>query len=313
MATGRSSGERPGTCSLTIGLQEWAPRCPLRRRKGDELAHRDAQHAAVRRDGVWHRGLWALRRMSRLRRASGASIADRDSRIRVGSLAHVARRRQRCRGSTARRRGSSSRLRWRSPAPFNSVAAPTAPTARASGCRGPMNPPSLRWNIGWTLGGTAAYSMSQWAVTIAVARSADPTAVGMLALAVALVSPATALASLQLRAVMVTAEGRKFSFGDFFALRGTLLTLAFTGIAAYCALAHMGHAMLWTVAGVALARLRRACRDILRSVAGAGADGERVAFARSERRRVRGGCHGRRGDLARADRGSVWDPRRDPV
>ena len=109
----------------------------------------------------------------------------------------------------------------------------------------------LAQNVCWTIGGNAAYALSQWAVLIAVARTTNPESVGKLAYAIAVVAPAIAFASLQLRSVMVTNAGRRFDFAEFLLLRALLLAVALLGLTAYCALARLDAATRWTMAGIA--------------------------------------------------------------
>jgi len=112
-------------------------------------------------------------------------------------------------------------------------------------------PGSLKRNIGWTLAGNASYSLAQWGVVIALAQVTTKEAVGVLAYAMAVVGPVSALASLQLRVFMVTTAGRRFEFADFLSLRVGLLLAAYAGLAIYCLAAGVEAQTGWTVAGVA--------------------------------------------------------------
>lgn len=101
------------------------------------------------------------------------------------------------------------------------------------------NPPSLRVNMGWALGGNAAAAAAQWALLVLLARLANPEALGRFALATAVTTPIFLFTSLQLRSALATDAGRLFRFADYLgvhvlgAAAGLLASGAVLAVAGY--------------------------------------------------------------------------------
>lgn len=88
--------------------------------------------------------------------------------------------------------------------------------------------PSLRVNFSATLAGNVAFAAGQWAVLSAVAKLGGGRMLGEYALAVAVATPVSLFAHLNLRAVLATDVERRHPFGDYLAARlaATALGLA---------------------------------------------------------------------------------------
>ena len=101
-------------------------------------------------------------------------------------------------------------------------------SSHAAGAPRTPSPLSLRANFGWIFLGTAAYSLSQWGLLVAVARIGTVDMVGQLALGFALVTPITLLFNLNLRAVQATDATDQYRFSTYLGLRlvSTLMGLA---------------------------------------------------------------------------------------
>ncbi|MEN6584121.1 MAG: oligosaccharide flippase family protein [Armatimonadota bacterium] len=85
---------------------------------------------------------------------------------------------------------------------------------------------SLKRNFIWTLGGNVIYAGSQWAMLVVLAKLGNPSAVGRLALGLAVTAPVFMFAQLQLRSVQVTDAKREYAFADYLALRLVTMLLA---------------------------------------------------------------------------------------
>lgn len=103
--------------------------------------------------------------------------------------------------------------------------------ARRLPATGQAPPLGLRRNFAWTLAGNGLYAASQWGILIALAKMADPAAVGRFALGLAVTAPIFLFTNLQLRAVQATDARAEFRFGEYLRLRmlmtaGAILTVA---------------------------------------------------------------------------------------
>jgi O-antigen/teichoic acid export membrane protein len=125
-----------------------------------------------------------------------------------------------------------------------------------------MKARSFSGAVGWALAGNAAYAISQWAITVALAKLASPVVVGEFALALALTNPLIVLSLLQLRGVILTQAGKTFPFQTYLLLRVTLSAAAFL-IAVIFAIGGDGQGgLVWTVAGVGAWKALDAVCDI---------------------------------------------------
>jgi O-antigen/teichoic acid export membrane protein len=78
---------------------------------------------------------------------------------------------------------------------------------------------SLRRNFLWSLWGTLAESGAKWVIFVLLARQAPTQAVGTFFLALAIATPITILAQLQLRIALITDAGNEHDFDTYHALR----------------------------------------------------------------------------------------------
>lgn len=103
--------------------------------------------------------------------------------------------------------------------------------------------------LAWSLGGTAAQALSQWAVILLLARTTSTGSVGIYALGLAISAPVMLFASLSLRTVLVTDTAARFQFREYLLLRLACMGLAVVvtaGIAAFAA--PSGAAVVFAVA-----------------------------------------------------------------
>lgn len=94
---------------------------------------------------------------------------------------------------------------------------------------------TLRRNFGWGMLGNIVYQGCQWGMLVVLAKLTSPHDVGLFALALAICTPVTVFASLNLRPLQVGDAEDRFDLADFLALRsvGVVVSLAvIAGIAA---------------------------------------------------------------------------------
>ncbi|MHC4843314.1 MAG: oligosaccharide flippase family protein [Planctomycetota bacterium] len=84
---------------------------------------------------------------------------------------------------------------------------------------------SLKKNFSWALFGNTVFQACRWLMLIVLAKLTTVDEVGRYALALAVCTPITILAALQLRAVQVTDARNEYHFGHYLALR-IVMTLA---------------------------------------------------------------------------------------
>src|SRR5947208_1101307 len=84
--------------------------------------------------------------------------------------------------------------------------------------------PSLRKDFAWILAGNSVYAATQWGIVMALAKLSSVTAVGQLALGMAVTAPIFLFSNLNLRLVLATDGGHQYAFGAY--LRVRLLTTA---------------------------------------------------------------------------------------
>ncbi len=82
-----------------------------------------------------------------------------------------------------------------------------------------IQPLSLRVNFSWIAAGNTVGALSQWGITIVLARLGDFDMVGTVGLAFAVCVPVGALSQLGLRGALVTDARREYCFGEYLALR----------------------------------------------------------------------------------------------
>jgi O-antigen/teichoic acid export membrane protein len=98
-----------------------------------------------------------------------------------------------------------------------------------------IRPLSLRVNFSWTFVGNVVYAGSQWSMLVVLAKLGSPEMLGQFALGLAISTPIMMLANLQLRAIQATDARHEYQFGDYLALRLTLIGLALLAIAGIAA------------------------------------------------------------------------------
>lgn len=123
--------------------------------------------------------------------------------------------------------------------------------------------PSLRLNFIWLVGGTGVQALCNWAVLVVLAKLGSPEVVGLYALALAIVTPALAFSSFQLREALTTDTRQQHSFSSYLRMRLITSTCAagIIGIAGLLSLT--GRASLGILAGVAAAKIAESISDIL--------------------------------------------------
>jgi len=84
--------------------------------------------------------------------------------------------------------------------------------------------PSLRKDFAWILVGNSVYAASQWGIVMALAKLSSVTAMGQLALGMAVTAPIFLFTNLNLRLVLATDGGHQYAFRAYLRLR--LLTTA---------------------------------------------------------------------------------------
>lgn len=78
---------------------------------------------------------------------------------------------------------------------------------------------TLAQKISWDLLGSVIYSLSQWLILIILAKTTNPSIVGLYALGLALTAPILLLTNLQLRSIQATDSEGKFEFRTYYLLR----------------------------------------------------------------------------------------------
>lgn len=92
-------------------------------------------------------------------------------------------------------------------------------------------PLSLKINFSWALLGNTVYQACQWLMIIVLVKLTDVSEVGRYSLALAVCTPITILAALQLRAVQVTDTRNEYHFGHYLSLRIVMTLMAVLAIA----------------------------------------------------------------------------------
>lgn len=121
---------------------------------------------------------------------------------------------------------------------------------------------SLRRNFSWILVGSMVENAAKWGMFVLLTKLVSPSEVGSFSLALAISTPITILAQLQLRAALITDAGDEHPFGAYRAMRMaavvlSTLVVAAVGIGAYGA-THTGA----LIALVGLSQAMTSLRDI---------------------------------------------------
>jgi len=106
-----------------------------------------------------------------------------------------------------------------------------------SNAEGNLRTTSLGASFAATFSGNAIFAACQWGATVLVARLGNAELLGEYALAVAIATPVTLFAHLNLRAALATDMSRRRPFGDYVAVR---IATAGAGLAAVFTLAFLG-------------------------------------------------------------------------
>lgn len=125
---------------------------------------------------------------------------------------------------------------------------------------------SLRKNFSWVFVGNVVSAACQWGILTTFVRLGRPEMVGKFALGLAIATPITVIAMLQLSAVQVTDAKNEYAFGNYF---GTRLLMSFLGILVIIAIAWLGDYPKETACVIFLAGLFKsisALSDIFRGL-----------------------------------------------
>lgn len=124
----------------------------------------------------------------------------------------------------------------------------------------------LRVNFVWTFLGNAVNAAGQFGALMVLARLGSSETVGQYALGLAIATPITALAMLQLQAVLVTDARDEYAFADYFGLRLVLTTLGLVVVAACAVLGRYHPDTAWIVFWVGAAKAVDSVNDIVRAL-----------------------------------------------
>ncbi|HTR37639.1 MAG TPA: hypothetical protein VMH80_17150 [Bryobacteraceae bacterium] len=122
--------------------------------------------------------------------------------------------------------------------------------------------PLLQSNFGWALAGNVLFAACQWGMLIALARLGSPEVVGQFSLGLAIATPIITLANLQLRSVQATDAANRYSFTDYFRLRGKTTVLAVLAVVVITAAAGWRASTALVVLFVALAKAVESFSDV---------------------------------------------------
>lgn len=127
----------------------------------------------------------------------------------------------------------------------------------------PRSRPSLKINFSWSFLGTTLYAASQWGMLTILAKFRSASDVGVFAYALALATPAYALAQFQLRQIQTTDVQGRFTFATYLKLRVLCVVIASAGLAAFLVWTAADRTLFWTCLFVAAARAVESLSDIL--------------------------------------------------
>ena len=112
--------------------------------------------------------------------------------------------------------------------------------------------PSLKRNVSWTFGGNVVFASCQWGILSALTKLGTPDIVGRFALASAVATPVVLFSNLQLRDVMASDARGDYAFGEYLALRLSLLPAALLVVVAVAVFGYTGpQAVAITLFGLA--------------------------------------------------------------
>ena len=121
--------------------------------------------------------------------------------------------------------------------------------------------PSLKINIAWALLGNSGFSLLQWLQLSLIAKFFGLEALGVYALAVAIVGPIFSFTNLHLRSVQATDVAGDFSFPDYFSTRLCFSSLA--GAAVFLIVTLFQEQAFWPILSVALAKYIESFSDVI--------------------------------------------------
>lgn len=121
---------------------------------------------------------------------------------------------------------------------------------------------SLRHNFLWILLGSVVKNGSKWAMFIALTKTMSSEVVGSFALALAITTPISILAQMQLRVALITDAGDEHRFGAYYALRLSTMLLATIIMAAVAAGLYGASTMAALIVIVGLGQTAQSLRDI---------------------------------------------------
>lgn len=124
-------------------------------------------------------------------------------------------------------------------------------------------PVSLRRNFGWSLGGSAVYSLCQWGILIIIAKLGSAAMLGRFALALAIAAPVFMLTNLQLSAVLASDAQQEFQFRHYLTLRISGTTSALLFICALVLIARFQRETAAVVVAIAFAKAAESLSDLI--------------------------------------------------
>lgn len=121
---------------------------------------------------------------------------------------------------------------------------------------------TLRHNFLWILAGSMVKNGAKWAMFIALTKTMTAEVVGSFALALAITTPISILAQMQLRVALITDAGDEHRFGAYYALRLITMAVSVIIMAAVAAGLYGATTMAALIVIVGLAQTAQSLRDI---------------------------------------------------
>ena len=125
---------------------------------------------------------------------------------------------------------------------------------------------SLRRNFVWTVCGNVSYALCQWGMLVLLAKLGSVERVGVFVLALAVASPTTLFAGLQLRSVLSTDSTGEYRFSEYWTLRLVTAVLAWCIIAGIAFFTANSPESLSVILLVGLAKSFELVSDILQGL-----------------------------------------------
>lgn len=123
-------------------------------------------------------------------------------------------------------------------------------------------PLALRTNFAWTLTGNVVYALSQWGMTVVLAKFGSPEMLGRFALGLAITAPVILFAGLALRPVQATDVRKVYRFEDYLGLRLATTVIALLIITLIAVVGGYDEDTVWVILLIGLAKAFEAVSDI---------------------------------------------------